>query len=62
MKSEINLEMQTIQTIKHLSPKQHTLEHVKGHQDDQIPIEKLPWKAQLNVYCDFIATKELREI
>ena len=62
MKSEIDVEMQIIQTIQNLAPKQHTLEHVKGHQDDQISIEKLPWKAKLNVYCDFIATKELNKI
>jgi len=62
MKSEIDVEMQIIQTIQNLAPKQHMLEYVKGHEDNQISIEKLPWKAKLNVYCDFIATKELNKI
>ena len=62
MKSEIDLEMQIIQTLKLLSPKKHTLEHVKGHQDANISIDNLTWKAKLNVYCDHLATRELQNI
>ena len=32
------------------------------HQDDNIPFEELPWPVQLNVQCDRLATKKLKEI
>ena len=33
--------------------------HVKGHQDDHTPVHLLPWKAQLNVRADQLATYAL---
>jgi hypothetical protein len=35
------------------------LEHVKGHQDDSLSQDELPWTAQLNVRCDELATAKL---
>ena len=37
----------------------YQLEHVKSHQDDATDIEKLPFSAQLNVWCDALATTQL---
>ena len=62
MKSEIDLQMQILQTLQSLLPKNHILKHVKGHQDNETQLEQISWKAKLNVYCDFIATRELQVI
>jgi hypothetical protein len=53
--------MQIIDTLSLLATTV-TLEHVKGHQDDSIPREELPWVAQLNIRCDDLATAELLSI
>ena len=44
MKSEIDLEMQILDTIKKLDPLSYKLYHVKGHQDQTKKIEDLTWE------------------
>ena len=61
MKSEMDLEMQILHTLKKLSPISHELQHVKGHQDRTKKLEDLTWKEKLNVYCNHMATKELKK-
>jgi hypothetical protein len=39
----------------------HTISHVKGHQDDQVPYNELPLSAQLNCNADVLATNELHQ-
>ena len=62
MKSKIDLEMKILHTLWKLAPSSHTLHHVKGHQDNTKHIESLTWNKKMNVYCDFMATKELQKI
>jgi hypothetical protein len=53
--------MQILDTLSTLDTKVK-LAHVKGHQDDSLPQEELPWPAQLNIRCDTLASKELVRI
>ena len=62
MKSEMDLEMQILYTLQKLNPISHELHHVKGHQDRTKKLEDLTWEEKMNVYCDQIATKELKKI
>jgi len=39
------------QTIRHI-PMPVKLQHVKGHQDQNIPVKDLPYEVQLNIACD----------
>ena len=59
--SESDLEMQILDTLSLLATTAH-LKHVKGHQDDSLLPEELPWPAKLNVRCDTLATEELQHI
>ena len=61
MKSEMDLEMQILHTLQKLSPISHELHHVKGHQDRTKKLEDLTWEEKMNVYCDQLATKELKK-
>jgi hypothetical protein len=61
LSSEIDLEMQIVDTLNLLNTAV-TFSHVKGHQDDSIDPEDLPWHAQLNIRCDTIATETLATV
>jgi hypothetical protein len=37
-----------------------TLDHVKSHQEEATKVSKLPFSAQLNVFCDTMATNQLK--
>jgi hypothetical protein len=57
--SDFDLEAAITQTITDL-PLQLSQLHVKSHQDKEQPDTlQLPWKAQLNVLCDRLATRQL---
>jgi hypothetical protein len=57
--SDFNLEAAITQTIRD-NPLQLSQQHVKSHQDkDQPDTLKLSWKAQLNILCDRLATRQL---
>jgi hypothetical protein len=57
--SDFDLEAAITQTIVDLPLKLSQL-HVKSHQDKEQPDTlKLPWKAQLNVVCDRLASRQL---
>jgi hypothetical protein len=56
--SEYDLESGIIDILQRL-PVTFTLEHVKGHQDEDTPVEDLPWEAQMNCHADQLATEYL---
>jgi hypothetical protein len=57
--SDFDLETAITHTITALPLRLSQL-HVKSHQDDDEPnLLNLPWKAQLNVLCDRLATRQL---
>ena len=58
MHLEIDAELPIHAAIDNLAI-QPTFFHVKGHQDDNTPIEDLPWTAQLNIRCNQIASHHL---
>ena len=43
----------------HIDP---TYVHVTNHPDPMIPIKQLPWKLQLNVRCNAMASKTLQKL
>jgi hypothetical protein len=51
-----------LSTMKAAHPviERFTLEHVKSHQDDKTKVSKLSFSAQLNVFCDKMATNQLK--
>ena len=61
MYSEADVELQITDTLRQLRA-EPTYVHVKSHPDPTIPVKKLPWKSQLNVRCDELASKKLLEI
>ena len=50
--SEIDIEMQIIDTIKAIKMREIQFTHVLGHQDNNTPFDELPWPVKMNVYCD----------
>jgi hypothetical protein len=59
LKSEFDLETAILATFKAL-PLKITRHHVLAHQDDKQPnLLKLRWKAQLNIVCDRLASRQL---
>jgi hypothetical protein len=56
--SEYDLESGIVDILQRLPVKFACL-HVKGHQDDDSPIEDLPWEAQMNCHTDAYATDYL---
>ena len=59
--SEVDVELQILDTLQQLKL-QPSFIHVKSHPDPTIPVEKLPWRSQLNVRCDTLATQKLKII
>jgi hypothetical protein len=53
--------MQILDTLSLLATTAN-LKHVKGHQDDSLPTDELPWPAQLNVRCNELATAKLQRL
>jgi hypothetical protein len=59
LKSEFDLESAILAAFKEL-PLKITRHHVAAHQDDRQPnILRLRWKAQLNIICDRLASRQL---
>jgi hypothetical protein len=59
LKSEFDLEIAILATLK-LLPLTIRRKHVNSHQDDKQPvIAKLPWHVQLNIICDRLASRQL---
>jgi hypothetical protein len=59
LKSEFDLESAILAAFKEL-PLKITRHHVAAHQDDRQPnILRLRWKAQLNIVCDRLASRQL---
>jgi hypothetical protein len=59
-KAEADLILDTRRKLSKFA--QVTVEWVKGHQDDSVPYEDLPFEAQLNVDCDHGAKSHLATI
>jgi len=59
MANDYNLTNESYQTIQRL-PIPLTLQHIKGHQDQNTKIEDLPTEAQLNIACDKQARDNLK--
>jgi len=57
-KNDYDLHAKIFQMIWHL-PIKVLLFHVKGHQDNDTPIDQLPYEAQLNIPCDKPAHQNL---
>ena len=59
--SEIDVELQILDTIEMINMELFKLQHVHGHQDtkEDCTIQQLPWESQLNIYCNQLATREI---
>ena len=58
LSSEYDLESGIVD-ILHRLPVTFSFNHVKGHQDEDTPVEDLPWEAQMNCHADTYATDYL---
>ncbi len=56
--SEYDVESGIVDLL-HTMPVKFALHHVLGHQDEKIPVENLPWEAQMNCHADAYATDYL---
>jgi len=59
--NDYDLVNEIYQTIQHI-PLPIRLHHVKGRQDQNTPIEELPYPARLNIECDTRARKALENL
>ena len=58
LSSEIDIILRIQRTLEQLASS-YEFQHVKGHQDDNTTIDKLPWPAQLNIHCNDLASQSL---
>jgi len=59
--NDYDLVNEIYKTIQHI-PLPIQLHHVKGHQDQNTPIEELPYPARLNIECNTRAHKVLKKL
>jgi hypothetical protein len=58
LSAEYDLESGIVDVL-HRLPVKFSYNHVKGHQDEEMDVEDLPWEAQMNCHADAYATDYL---
>lgn len=60
--SEMDVQMQIMDTIELFNNDHVELSHVKGHQDAVRDLEDLQWKEKLNIFSDQLATEAMNDL